>query len=366
MKIAFIGYEANIKNRVGSNQYAFELLKAFYKLDHKNEYIVYLPSRPLDDMPQEREGWQYKVVGPQKLWNVFALPFALLKEKNKFDLIFNPGHYSPLFFTSPLYLSIMDLGYLKFPEHFSKKVYWKLRLGTAFSLKLASFVFPISKATLNDIIKYYDINKDKVVVSYPGIDHGRFNLEAKSKIDEVKRKYEIEGDYLLFLSTLKPSKNIEGLIRAFKELYDKGSSLKLVIAGKKGWHYEGIFKEVDKLKLSKEVIFTDFVDEKDISGLMAGAKVFVLPSFFEGFGIPVIEAMACGTPVVVSNAGSLPEITDKAGIVVNPYDYKDIARGINKALFNKDKLVRLGLERCKIFTWENCAKKILEFLKEEK
>jgi len=368
MKIAFIGYEANIKNRVGSNQYAFELLKAFHRLDQENEYVVYLPSKALPDLPQERGKWHYRVVGPRKFWSLLALPLALLKEKPKFDLIFNPGHYSPLIFPAPLYVSIMDLGYLRFPEHFSKKIYWKLRLGTAFSLKRASFVFPISEATQNDIIKYYRLRKDRIKVSYPGIDHQSFNLKAKDekKIARVKRKYKIKGGYLFYLGTLKPSKNIKGLIKAFKVIKDKGLNLKLVITGKKGWLYEDIFAEVKKLGLVEEVVFTGFADEADLPNLMAGAEVFVLPSFFEGFGIPAIEAMACGAPVVVSKAGSLPEIVDKAGVVVNPADHQDIARGIKEALSKKEELAKLGLERSKKFTWEGCAKKILKVLKEEK
>ena len=365
MRIALIGYEANISHRVGSNQYAFELLKALYNIDRVNDYTIYLPSLPLKDLPQEREGWSYKVVGPKKCWNLLGLPLALFKQRPKPDIVFSPGHYSPLFSPSPLFVSIMDLGYLKFPDHFTKKTYWKLRLGTAFSIKRAKHIFTISRSSQNDIIKYYNIDPRKITVSYPGIDHQSFNLKAKEKTDKVREKYKIEGDYLLFLSTLKPSKNIEGLLKAFAEVVKSNRKISLVIAGKKGWLYDQIFNKVKSLGIEKRVVFTGFVDENDVPGLMAGAKVFVLPSFYEGFGIPVVEAMACGTPVVVSRAGSLPEIVGRARVIVNPNSHLDVARGIKEALTEGDNLIEKGLRQAKKFNWQDTAEKILKTLEKE-
>jgi len=135
-----------------------------------------------------------------------------------------------------------------------------------------------------------------------------------------------------------------------------------VIAGKKGWLYQTIFDKVKQLKMEKKVIFTDFVPDEDVPGLMAGAKAFVMPSFWEGFGIPVVEAMACGVPVVVSNAGSLPEIVSDAGIIVDPYEPEDIVRGINIALENREELKRKGLDQAKKFSWEECAQETLKVL----
>jgi glycosyltransferase involved in cell wall biosynthesis len=184
------------------------------------------------------------------------------------------------------------------------------------------------------------------------------------QIKKVKEKYNISGDYILFLSTLKPSKNIEGLLEAFKILgiSPPAGGLELVIAGKKGWMYEAIFEKVKKLNLEQKVIFTDFVAEDEVPGLMAGAKVFVMPSFWEGFGIPILEAMATGVPTVVSNVGSLPEVVGEAGIVVDPYSPEDIARGIKEALDKKDLLVKKGLEQVKKFSWVKCARNTLEVL----
>jgi glycosyltransferase involved in cell wall biosynthesis len=376
MKIALIGYEANIKNRVGSNQYAFELMKALYELDQKNQYTIFLPTPPLPDLPPARKNWQYKIVGPRKFWNFCGLPLALFRQKPQPEVVFNPGHYCPLFFPSPLVVSIMDLGYLRHPEHFTSKIYWKLKIWTALSMKRAKHLLTISQSTKNDIIKYYQIDSKKITVAYPGYDKNKFKIQkAKGKIEEVKKKYKIKGNYILFLSTLKPSKNIEGLLAAYKILITKKASetgmsqyphVQLVIAGKKGWLFAKIFAKVKALGLKNKVIFTDFVEEEEVPLLMSGAKVFVLPSFWEGFGIPVVEAMACGTPVVVSKVGSLPEIVDDMGVIVDPYDPNDIARGISEVLHydtaQYHSQMTKGIERAKKFSWEECARKTIKVL----
>ncbi|HUV42508.1 MAG TPA: glycosyltransferase family 1 protein [Patescibacteria group bacterium] len=359
MKIALVGYEANIKNRVGSNQYAFELIKEIYQLDKKNQYIVYLPSPPLADLPKERENWHYQVLGPGRLWNVFGLPRGLFQQKP--DLVFNPGHYSPLLAFAPLVVAIMDLGYLRFPEQFTKPIYWKLKFWTGWSIKRAKHLLAISESTKNDIIKNYGLDSSKITVTYPGYDQTRFKPGIKrEKIERVKKKYRVKGDYLLFLSTLKPNKNLEGLLEAFK-LLDK-KDLSLVIAGRKGWLFNTIFAKVNELNLGKQVIFTDFVPEEEVPALIKGAQVFVMPSFWEGFGIPVVEAMACGTPVLVSNQGSLPEIVGQAGVIVDPYQPKEMAQGMEKALKEKDDLIKKGLVQAKQFSWQACAQKTIKVL----
>ncbi len=363
MRIGLIGYEANVSQRVGSNQYAFELLRALHRLDEKNEYLVFLSRPPLPDMPQEREGWTYRVVGPAKLWNFFGLPIALFKARKEFDLVFNPGHYAPLFTFKPLLISIMDLGYLRFPGQFTKGTFWKLKYWTSFSLRKAVQIFSISQFTKDDLVKTYQINENKITVAHPGHDDQEFNPRISlAKIKEVKKKYNLNDHYLLFLSTLKPSKNIEGLLKAFRIFDQKNHGYQLVIAGKKGWLFGRIFALVKELKLENKVVFTGFVDKSDIPGLLKGASVFVLPSFWEGFGIPVVESMAVGTPVVVSSVGSLPEIVDRAGIIVDPRNEKDITLGIGRALKNRQELAKKGFVQAKKFNWDKCAKITLKVL----
>lgn len=362
MRIALTGYEANVANRVGSNLYAFEIMKALYELDQKNHYTVFLPTPPLADLPKARTNWQYQVNGPSKLWNLTGLPWALKRQQPSPEVVFSPGHYAPWWLPAPLVVSIMDLGFLQYPQHFNRATYLKLKFWTGFSLKKAARVIAISQATKKDLLKNYSLKADQISVTHLGYDQKRFHPGIKKEnIDQVKKKYQLKGDYLLFLSTLKPSKNVEGLLAAYQQIASK-SNLDLVIAGRKGWLYQSIFTQVKKQGLAKKVIFTDFVSEVDKPALMAGAKVFVLPSFFEGFGIPVLEAMACGTPVVVSGAGSLPEIVGPAGIIVDPSSPSSIAQGINLALKKEKELSSKGLAQAKKFSWEKCGRQTIEIL----
>jgi glycosyltransferase involved in cell wall biosynthesis len=361
MIIGIDGNEANIVKRVGSNQYAFELLHALKDLKSGDTFIIYLREQPLADLPKADSDWQYKVFGPKKFWTQWRLPIELYFGNPRPQVFFTPGHYAPRWSPIQTVISIMDLGYLKFPKQFTKKDLYQLTAWTKRSIKSASHIFAISESTKNDIIKAYGIAEDKITVTYPGYDASEFKVQSeKLKVEVTKEKYGIKEDYILFLSTLKPSKNIIGLLQAFK-LLDPG--LKLAITGKKGWMFEEIFQKTEELGLKEKVLFTDYVAAKDVPGLMAGAKVFVLPSFWEGFGIPVVEAMASGVPVVVSDRGSLPEIVGDAGIIVNPDSPEAIAQGIKKAIEKAPELIKAGLEKVKQYSWKNCAEITLKEIK---
>lgn len=367
MIIGIDGNEANsvrpdIKARVGVNQYAYGLLRALYETDKENTYQIWLEALPLPDLPAERENWKYVVTGPARFWTQWKLPLELFKTDSKPDVFFSPSHYAPRFSPVPTVVSIMDLGFFRFPEQFKKKDLWQLKSWTAYSVKKASQVITISKSTKKDVVSYYGVDPSKVTVTYPGYNKEKFNSQIpKGRIDKVKKKYEIKKDYLLFLSVLKPSKNVEGLVEAFAQVKD--NDLQLVIAGSKGWLYETIFQKVKSLKLTNRVIFTDFVPDEDVPPLMAGAKAFVLPSYWEGFGIPVVEAMACGTPVVVSNVASLPEIVEDAGILVDPSDPSSIAEGIKRVVTLSEneynKLVDKSYRQAQKFGWDKTAQKTL-------
>lgn len=363
MIIGIDANEANIDRRVGANQYAFELLWSLYKIKNPHQWVIYLRERPLTDMPSERVGWVYRVFGPKKFWTQWRLPLDLYLYHPWPDIFFSPVHYTPRFSPIPIIVSIMDLGYLKFPEQFTKKDLYQLTHWTARSIKKAKHILAISQATKDDIIERYGIPKERITVTYPGYDPKKFKRQnSKIKNEGTKRKYKISGDYVLFLSTLKPSKNIENLIEAYKILSDENLDLKLVIAGKKGWMYDSIFEKVKSLGLEKKIVFTGFIPDEDVTGLMSGASVFCLPSFWEGFGIPVVEVMAMGIPVVVSDTGSLPEVVGDAGVIINPYKPVSIALGIKEALKQKEELINRGFKQIKKFSWDECGKKTLEVL----
>ena len=252
---------------------------------------------------------------------------------------------------------------------FRKSDLYQLRNWTGYSIKKAAKIITISQSSKADIVKYYKVPDEKVVVTYPGVEE-EFKPQPKEKIEAVKIKYRISGEYILYVGTLQPRKNLTGLIEAFKKITQNSElrtqNFQLVIVGKKGWQYGQIFKKVQELNLEDKVIFTGFVKDADLQALYSGAKCFINISLWEGFGIPVAEAMACGLPVVVSNTSSLPEVAGGAGILVNPESVNEIAAGIAKILnlstSDYGNLKKKSITQAAKFSWEKCARQTLEVL----
>jgi glycosyltransferase involved in cell wall biosynthesis len=350
----------------------FELLKSLRKLqaEWKNEVrlIVYLKDKPLKDMPEETANFKYKVLSGNELWILRKLTPYLMFNPDKLNVFFSPSHYLPPLLPVPGVCSIMDLGYLEFSGQFTKKVFWQLKWWSAMSIFVSNKIIAISNSTKEDIVRHYPYAKGKVYVTHLAYDGNKFNTYIPANdVRRVKNRYSIVDDYVLYLGTLKPSKNIEGLVKAFEIVSKKFPKINLVITGKKGWLYEPIFKIVEKYNLANRVIFTDFIVEEDKPGLIAGAKVFVLPSFWEGFGLDILNAMASGVPVVASRVGSIPEVVGEAGILVNPNEPTTIADGILKILSmgksDYNSMVSIGLAQAKKFSWEKTARETLDILK---
>ena len=369
MNIGIDGNEANIKEKVGVNTYAFELLWALSKLQEESELshrlIVYLKNEPLADMPKETQNFKYKVIPGDRLWILTKLTPSLFFDNQKPDIFFSPSHYVPIISPMPRICSIMDLGYLEYSAQFAKKDFWQLKVWTAISIFVSKSIIAISNSTKQEIVRRYSFATNKIHAIPLAYDSSQFNMDiSDADVRRVKKRYAIVDDYVLYLGTLKPSKNIESLIQAFSKLQPKNT--KLVIAGKKGWMFDSIFQKVADLGLTDKVIFTDFVSETDKPGLIKGAKVFVLPSYWEGFGLDALNAMAAGVPVVVSNIGSLPEVVGQAGILVDPKNIDSIASGINGVISaTKEKynsIVKLGLLQAKKFSWEKTARETVKVI----
>lgn len=354
MLIGIDGNEANVTKRVGSNLYSFEILWGLKK--QQANAVVYLKNKPLPDLPPADRHWQYCVVGPKPFWTRLALPWALFRRQPQPDVFFTPGHYSPFRSPCPTVMAILDLAYIRFPQMFRRRDLWQLRHWTGRSARQAKRILTISQASKDDIINYYHLPPTKVVVTYPGLKV----IQKKSQVD--LSKYGVKGDYLLYVGTLQPRKNLNRLIEAFQLLSEENPQLSLVIVGKKGWLYEQIFKKVKELGLEKRVVFTGFVPDEDLPTFYQKARCFILVSLYEGFGLPVLEAMAYGCPVVASRVSSLPEVAGRAGILVDPESTEDIARGIKEALKKRRQLIRKGHRQAKKFSWEKCARETLAVL----
>jgi len=408
MIIGIDGNEANVKNRVGSNVYAFQILKGIWKTQNsgpsltenvKNKkFVIFLKNKPLADMPPEKDWWQYRVLKPEFLWTQWRLPLDLfLRNANKFaipkstsanmdqraisrwlkfakpkepiDLFFTPGHYGPRFCPVPLVISIMDLAFLTFPSQFRKKDLVQLKRWTRRSVNQAEKILTISQATKNDIIDYYQVKQGKIEVIYPGMSKPKIQDSKPQSKSKILGKYKIKGKYFLYIGTLQPRKNLVRLIKAFSQSLNLSisQSLNLIIVGKKGWLYEEIFDQVKKLGLEKKVVFTGFVSEKEKRGLLENAFGFVLPSLYEGFGFPVLEAMQAGCPVVVSRVSSLPEVAGEAAVyITNPESVDSIYQALEKMVKlgpkEREELVRKGYQQVKKFSWKKTAEKTLSLL----
>ncbi len=371
MIIGIDGNEANVAQRVGVNEYAFQILWNLQKLQVKGKnshsLIVYLKEKPRQDMPKETQNFKYKIIPGGGLWIITKLMPNLFLDSPRPDIFYSPSHYVPLFAPMPRICAIMDLGYLEFSGQFSKKVFWQLKYWSAISIFISKHIISISESTKKDIVRHYPFARNKVSVTYLGYDSGKFNTRiSENDVRRVQNRYSIVDDYILYLGTLKPSKNIEGLIEAFEGVSGRYPNIKLVIAGKKGWMFEGIYKKAEKLGLKDRIVFTDYIFEEDKPSLIKGAKVFVLSSFWEGFGLDILSAMACGVPVVASNVGSLPEVIGKGGILVNPSSVESIKNGIMSVLsMPKDeynKLTEAGISQAKKFSWEKTALETIKVL----
>ena len=389
MIIAIDGYEANVSERVGIGRYAFEIINNIYKavscqlsaVSQKDlTFRIYLPDPLLPDMPSETEWWKYHVLSPKKFWTLVRLPLALLTDTPRADVVFSPTHYIPRFTVIPRVMAIMDVSYLHFPELFRRDDLYQLTHWTAYSAAHASRILTISEFSKNAIIKAYGVPPEKVVVTYPGIpmeEKGKSPADAKAlagrQKSKVFEKYHISKNYILSVGTLQTRKNYVRLIEAFAELLktnkQRFGTIDLVIVGKRGWLYEEILAATKKYAISDRVKFLDFVSDRDLVGLYEHALCFALPSLYEGFGLPVLEAMARKIPVVVSRVSSLPEIAGKAAVYVDPQNTVSITKGLLSAVRDRNLMqgkwrIKKGLEQVNKFTWEAAAKKTLEVLEQ--
>ncbi len=287
-----------------------------------------------------------------RLWTHVRLSLEMLLHQP--DLLFVPAHVLPMIHPRRSVVTVHDLGYLYFPEAHPPKQRWYLDQSTRWHTRIAAHLIADSEATKRDLVDRYRARPDRISVAYPGLDPALRRIDDVHEIDRVRASYHIDGDYLLYLGTLQPRKNLSRLIAALAAC---NLPLVLVIAGKPGWYYEQLIKEA-----GSGVRFIGYVDEVDKAALLSGAKAFAFPSLYEGFGFPVLEAMACGTPVLCSNTSSLPEVAGEAALQVDPLQVDEIARGLIRIATDEElrrTLIARGYEQAKKFTWQACADVVL-------
>jgi len=300
----------------------------------------------------------------RNLYELFT--FGLEMRKDSLSLLWSPDTKAPLQIPAniPFVVTVHDLAIFREPKtyQYSRVMYWRKLFKHA--IHKASCVIAISHTTRNDLIELMNVSPEKIKVIYNGV-NSRFKIiDDIILLEQVSQRYCLPKNFLLFVGLFSPRKNIAGILKAFFILKNKYQiPHKLVMVGEKGWLYRDDLKLVKSLGLENEVFFPGYIEDKYLPAVYNLADVFVFPSLYEGFGLPVLEAMACGIPVVTSNVSALPEVVGRAGVLVNPCNDEEIASGVYQLLSDKklaSDLVKAGLERSRQFTWQNAARKLLK------
>jgi len=369
-----IGIDASrttVARRTGTETYSLSLIRELLALGGGHRYRLYFREAPSPILFPESQ--DRRVIPFPRLWTHVRLSWEMLSQPP--DLLFVPSHVLPLVHPLRSVVTVHDLGYHHFPEAhtLSQNVY--LRWSTRYNARTATRVLADSQATRQDLIRLYGTPGEKIVVVYPGRDEGLAPVTDATALAAIRTRYGLGDAYLLYVGTLHPRKNLVRLIQAFGGLLralassapSRAAGLQLVLAGQKGWLYDEMWGQVDRLGLQGHVSFTGYVPDADLSGLLSAALAFVFPSLYEGFGFPVLEAMACGTPVVCSNASSLPEVAGDAALQVDPLDVEAWTGALHQIVTDtglRGALVEQGLKQMQRFSWRRCAEETLRVLED--
>lgn len=361
-----IGFDATslCRNKTGIEYYAFNLIKSILKYDFSNQYVVFFRREVLPELNKFKDRAKFIVcpVDNQILCEQAWLSYIAVKEQ--VDLVHFPS-FPPGLLTSKKYiLTIHDATIWKSPDTLSWKGRYYLKPLTVIAARRAATIVTVSESSKRDIAECARIPADKIVNAGESIGEGFGVIVDKGFLESVRTRYGLTGKYILSVGSIEPRKNLNLLLDAYKRLRsdpafaDRG----LVLTGRKAWGNDLLLNKMRKLKLEKDICITDYVPEKDLAAIYNMAELFVFPSYYEGFGLPPLEAMACGAPVIASNASSLPEVLGDAAILIDPHDAGDLAEKIKHVLQNEGlrKELRIkGFARSKIFHWEDTARKIM-------
>ncbi len=363
MKIGIEAERANLPNPTGVERYAAELIRNLAKLDHINEYILYFRTKPQDWFTKLPPNFKIRLIPFPKFWTQIRISWEMIF--HPVDILVILASAMPIIHPKKSIFTAHDLAFEISSESFTKFMYHYQRWSSRFAAKHAARIFAVSEATKKDLTRFYGVDPSKVTVTHLGYDTSKFYPRSYEEVQKVLDEYGlVYQKYILFVSTIQPRKNIVRLVEAFEKLRkEKHIEEKLVIIGGRGWLWEPILKKVKTAGIDGSVKYLDYIQFEDLPCLYSGAKLFALPSLYEGFGLTPLEAMASGAPVVVSNISSMPEVAGDAGILVNPESVDSIAEGLLKVITDsnlRQQMIVKGLERAKQFSWENTAKKTLE------
>lgn len=347
--------QSTVSQRTGIGTYAASLTEELKKIGDGNQYFYYSSPHRKDLRTHERIYWE----------NVTLVNLA---RRDKVDILHTMGFAPPVRRSCKLVATVHDLIGMIFPENLGlfSRFYWSRWLPYASSR--ADRIIVSSENTKRDVMRFLKVREDKIKVILLAAGDEFKPVTDKKLSGELAAKYSLENGFFLSVSTVEPRKNFSRLIEAFK-LFKKnlGGPEKLAIVGMKGWNYPEAMDKIRDLELENEVVFTGYLSGVELAALYSMAKIFIFPSLYEGFGLPVLEAMACGVPVIASDASSLPEVTSDAALKVNPLSVDEIYGAIEK-LWHDDNLRRELIDRAgrraKQFSWQKTAHEVIKVYEE--
>ncbi len=362
-----IGIDASrtvLARRTGTERYALEIVRALIAADPEQEYVLYFNQPPAPGLVPHSDRVRWRVMPSRRLWTLGRLSVEMAARPP--DVLFVPAHALPPIVPRASVATVHDLGYLHFPDEHPPATRWLRQVSNRWSAHRATRVVAISGATRDDLIRYERVRPSKITV----VHHGRAPwfkpVTDRIELAEVRSRYALDEPYLLFIGTLQPRKNLERLLDAFDSAEADRPNLTLALVGAGGWQPDRLSRALDRIRARDRVRLLGFVPDDDLPALLSGSLGLAFPSLYEGFGLPALEAMACGAPVLTSSTSSMPEVVGEAGLLVDPLDTDAIADGLRRLADDSElrsELGRRGMARAADFTWERSARETLAVLR---
>jgi len=373
--MALIAIEAarpNRRQKTGTEWYGYHVIQQMKKIaDPREDRFILYSNSPLhsglEKMPNK--SWREKELGwlLPRFWTQGRLSFEMLI--NPPDVLYVPAHAMPIIHPKKTVVTLHDVGFERFPELYSKPDLWYHRWSAKYVISQAAKIITVSHFSKNELIELYAAPAEKIHVTHLGFDSDRYKaIDNQDKIDRVLEKYNIKKPYIFYIGRLEKKKNIPLLVEAFGRYkrQNKPDEHRLVLVGRPGFEYEKIKESVKRYDLADWVIEPGWVPEEDIPYLYNGATCFAFPSRYEGFGIPLLEAMATETPILASRAASIPEVAGDAALYFQTDDIESLVANLRAILRDevlRDQLRKNGRKRARAFSWEKTAKNTLDILK---
>ena len=345
----------------GNESYAINLIEALAQIDQTNLYTLYVTKRAAIERFDKR--WpNFRVKQTLPHTPLVRIPLTLSRELRRHPVdVLHVQYTAPPFAPCPVVTTIHDLAFEHLPETFNRRSWMQLRFTVRQTARRAAHIITVSEYSRRDISQTYGIAPKRITVTPEAAPTHFAPVINETELKKIRENYGIEADYILSLCSIQPRKNLERLIDAYsclRGIRPESKLPQLVLAGKRGWLDSGTFRAVERNGLGKHVLFTGYIPEQDLPTLYSGAICFVYPSYFEGFGLPVVEAMQCGVPVIAGNRTSLPEVVGEAGLLFDPFDTRALVEAITRILDDSECRAELrakGLKRAGDFNWKTTA-----------